>query len=149
MSPTSSERSSRHGPQYAMGNSLPRRRRASARQMRRAGVTSFARTNYPWPEASRGVHWAYVPWQPPIIRRLALDEKVEVVVVETASPRVDVSLLTEDEEEVALLIAAGKDARSIARLRGTPVETVLEQRAAIYAKLEVPNPKALAAKLFG
>jgi DNA-binding NarL/FixJ family response regulator len=90
-----------------------------------------------------------VPWQPPTIRRLSLDEDVEVVVVETASPGVDVSFLTEAEEEVALLIADGNDDRSIARLRGTPVETVFEQRSTIYAKLGVPNPKALAAKLLG
>jgi DNA-binding CsgD family transcriptional regulator len=89
-----------------------------------------------------------VPSQPPTIRRVALDEEVEVVLVETACPRADVSSLTEAEEEVALLIADGNDDRSIARQRGTPVEKVVEQRAAIYAKLEVPNPKALAAKLF-
>jgi DNA-binding CsgD family transcriptional regulator len=96
-----------------------------------------------------GLDWSCVPGQPPIIRRLALDEEVEVVLVETPSPSADVSSLTEAEEEVALLIADGNDDRSIARLRGTPVAKVLEQRATIYAKLEVPNPKALAAKLFG
>jgi DNA-binding CsgD family transcriptional regulator len=90
-----------------------------------------------------------VPSQPPTIRRVALDEEVEVVVVETASPTADVSLLTKAEEEVALLIADGNDDRSIARLRGTSVAKVLEQRAAIYGKLGVPTPEALAAKLFG
>jgi DNA-binding NarL/FixJ family response regulator len=98
---------------------------------------------------SRGVDCVYVGSKLPIIRRVALDDEVEVVVVETPSSTVDVSHLTESEEEVALLIADGNDARSIARLRGTPVATVFEQRDAIYTKLGVPNAEALATKLFG
>jgi DNA-binding NarL/FixJ family response regulator len=90
-----------------------------------------------------------VPRSRPEIRRIALDGDLELVVVETAAHEVDVEALTEDEEEVALLVADGHDDPSIAARRGTSVETARRQRSSVYAKFEVKTPEELARKLLG
>jgi DNA-binding NarL/FixJ family response regulator len=90
-----------------------------------------------------------VPRSLPEIRRIRLDDEVEVVLVETAADGLEDVSLDEDEEEVALLVTDGHDDRTIAARRGTTAEDAMRQRWRIYEKLGVSTADELRTKLFG
>ncbi len=81
-------------------------------------------------------------------QRLSLDEDVELLLVD--APRtVGTAALTDDEAEVATLVADGRSIEQVAELRETTVaegEAVLRR---VMAKLGAERPGDIAAILFG